>query len=184
MDPFRQWLTTNGYYNELSLYNELSIPHGQYDLDNLNRQLDYLRMTPVPTEPQMRRASSMWLGGEPEPWDYDNEVNKRNNEIAQLENEINQLSQPIPYNQIKSIVIEHVNLYRNMLEGGGLRRTRGIDQLNRETMDKYDALWRAMSAWEGSPGNMQQEISGWSANPFGFGSTKSLNADIKYLRNL
>jgi hypothetical protein len=184
MDPFRQWLTTNGYTDELSLYNELSIRPGQYELEHLNQQLEYLRMTPVPTEPQLNRTSSMWLGGYPEPWDYDNEVNKRNNEIAELENQINQLSQPVPYNQIKSIVVEHVRVYSNMFEGGGLRRARGIDQLNRETMDKYDSLWRAMSAWEGSPSNMKQQISGWASNPFGFGSTKSLNADIVYLKNL
>ena len=185
MDPFRQWLATNGYYNELRLYNELSIPPGQHELVYLQEQLEYLRMTPVPREPQLTRTSSLWLGGAPEPWDYNNEVNKRNNEIVELENQINELSQPIPYNQIKSIVVEHVGDYINTFEqGSGLRRTRKIDQLNIERSNNYDALWRAMVLWEGSPGNMKQQISGWASNPFGFGSTKGLDADIKYLRNL
>jgi hypothetical protein len=174
MNDFQRWLSSNGYEDELGLYNELSIPPGQHELVFMQEQLEYLRTNPVPREPQLTRASSSWLSG---PWDYNNEVNKRNNEIAELENQINELSQPLPYEDVKSIVTENVRYYRDALEGGGLRRISKMDNINRETMDKYDKLWRAMSEWEGRP---EAELGRYT----GFGSTKALNADIKYLRNL
>ena len=55
-------------------------------------------------------------------------------------------------------------------------------QLATEQLTYYDRLWKAMSLWETSPKNIS--VSPKDLNPFKFGSTKSVNTDIRYLMRL
>ena len=134
MDAFRQWLTTNGYYNELNFFNQLSQP-----------SVPMLELQPNGTYIQTQPRTPT-------------------------------------YNDIRQHVMSTYNslLYRVNNPRGNANQS----QRDYTEFQYYDSLWRAMVLWEGNPSNMSQQISGWSGNPFRFGSTKSLNADIVYLKNL